>query len=71
MGVDIQRGGGLAVTEDARHRDHIRAAKAEVEQDAGHDATPQRTWWEEQALVDRFICETAALARVYEVLSGS
>ena len=26
----------------------IRAAKAEVEQDAGRDATPQRTWWEEQ-----------------------
>ena len=49
----------------------IRAAKAEAEQNAGHDATPQRTWWEEQALADRFICETAALARVYEVLSGS
>ena len=26
----------------------IRAAKAEAEQDAGQDATPQRTWWEEQ-----------------------
>ena len=49
----------------------IRAAKAEAEQNAGHDATPQRTWWEEQALADRFICETAALARVYEVLSGA
>ena len=49
----------------------IRAAKAEAEQDAGHGATPQRTWWEEQALADRFICETAALARVYEVLSGA
>ena len=49
----------------------IRAAKAEAEQDTGHDATPQRTWWEEQALADRFICETAALARVYEVLSGA
>ena len=48
----------------------IRAAKAEAEQDAGHHATPQRTWWEEQALADRFICETAALVRVYEVLSG-
>ena len=24
----------------------IRAAKAEAEQDAGHHATPQRTWWE-------------------------
>ena len=30
----------------------IRAAKAEAEQDAGYDATPQRTWWEEQALAD-------------------
>ena len=33
----------------------IRAAKAEVEQAAGHGTTPQRTWWEEQALADRFI----------------
>ena len=30
----------------------IRAAKAEAEQDAGYDATPQRTWWEEQTLAD-------------------
>ena len=66
-----QRGGGLAVAEDARHRGHIRAAKAEAEQDAGYDTAPQRTWWEEQTLADRFICETAALVRVYEVLSGS
>ena len=27
MGIDVQRGGGLAVTEDARHRGHIRAAR--------------------------------------------
>ena len=40
------------MTEDARHRDHIRAAKAEAEQDAGQDATRQRTWWEEQTLAD-------------------
>ena len=46
----------------------IRAAKAEAEQDAGYDATPQRTWWEEQALTTRFICEAAALIHVYEVL---
>ena len=26
VGVDVQRGGGLAVAEDARHRCHIRAA---------------------------------------------
>ena len=49
----------------------IRAAKAEAEQDAGYDATPQRTWWEEKELMERFICETEALVRVYEVLSGS
>ena len=49
----------------------IRTAKAEAEQDAGYDATPQRTWWEEQTLADRFICETAVLVRVYEVFSGS
>ena len=48
-----------------------RAAKAEAEQDAGQHTTPQRTWWDEQALADRFICETAVLVRVYEVLSGS
>ena len=30
----------------------IRAAKAEAEQAAGYDATPQRTWWEEQMLAD-------------------
>ena len=49
----------------------IRAAKAEAEQDAGQHTTPQRTWWEEQALADRFACEVAALIRVYEVLSGA
>ena len=49
----------------------IRAAKAEAERAAEHHVTPQRTWWEEQALADRFICETAVLVRVYEVLSGS
>ena len=49
----------------------IRAAKAEAEQAAGHGATPQRTWWEEQMLANRFACEVAALIRVYEVLSGA
>ena len=48
-----------------------RAAKAEAEMDAGYYTTPQRTWWEEQALADWFICETAVLARVYEALSGA
>lgn len=37
----------------------------------GHYTTPQRTWWGERELTARFICETAALARVYEVLSGA
>ena len=49
----------------------IRAAKAEAEQDAEHYTTPQRTWWEEKALANRFACEVAALIRVYEVLSGA
>ena len=49
----------------------IRAAEAEAEQDTGHDATPQRTWWEEKALANRFACEVAALICVYEVLSGA
>ena len=49
----------------------IRTAKAEAEQDAGQYTTPQRTWWEEKALADRFICEAAVLVRVYKVLSES
>ena len=49
----------------------IRAAKAEAEQAAGQHTSPQRTWWGERELTARFICETAALARVYEVLSGA
>ena len=49
----------------------IRAAKAEAEQNAGHYTTPQRTWWEEKALTNRFACEVAAQIRVYEVLSGA
>lgn len=49
----------------------IRAAKAEAEQEAGQEVMPQRTWWEEKALANRFACEVAALIRVYEVLSGA
>ena len=48
-----------------------RAAKAEAEQDAGHHATPQRTWWEEKELTDRFSCEVASLVCVYEMLKSS
>ena len=43
----------------------IRSAKAEADQAAGHGATPQRTWWEEQALANRFACEVAALICVF------
>ena len=46
-------------------------AQTEAEQDAEHYTTPQRTWWEEKALTNRFACEVAALIRVYEVLSGA
>ena len=49
----------------------IRTAKAEAEQETGQRTTPQRTWWEEKALANRFACEIAALIRVYEVLSGA
>ena len=49
----------------------IRAAKAEAEQDAGHYTTPQRTWWDEKELTDRFSCEVASLVCVYEMLKSS
>ena len=45
----------------------IHTAKAEAEQDAGHHATPQRTWWDEEELAERFFCEVAALIRVHEI----
>lgn len=49
----------------------IREAKAEAEQNAGHDATPQRTWWEELELADWFLCKTAALTCVYGALNNA
>ena len=49
----------------------IRAAKAEVEQAAGHGATPQRTWWGEKELMARFICEVVSLIRVHEIFSDA
>ena len=49
----------------------IRAAKAEAEQEAGHHATPQRTWWDEKELTDGFSCEVASLVCVYEMLKSS
>ena len=49
----------------------IRAAKAEVEQAAGHDTTPQRTWLDEKVLAERFICEVVSLIRVHEIFSDA
>ena len=49
----------------------IRSDKAEAEQEAGHHATPQRTWWDEKELTDRFSCEVASLVCVYEMLKSS
>ena len=49
----------------------IRTAKAEAEQAAGYDATPQRTWLDEKVLAERFICEVAALIRVHEIFSDT
>ena len=49
----------------------IRSAKAEAEQEAGHHATLQRTWWDEKELTDRFSCEVASLVCVYEMLKSS
>ena len=69
VGVNVQRGGGLTVAENARHRGHIRAAKAEAEQDAGHDTTPQRTWWKDKNLTEHFLCEIISLIHVYEIFS--
>lgn len=47
----------------------IRAAKAEAEQAAGQYATPQRTWWEDKNLTERFLCEVISLIHVYEIFS--
>ena len=49
----------------------IRAAKAEAEQDAGYYTTPQRTWWGERELADRFICEVVSLIHVHEIFSDA
>ena len=49
----------------------IRTAKAEAERDAGQYTTPQRTWWEEQALAALFICEVVSLIRVHEIFSDA
>ena len=49
----------------------IHTAKAEAEQDAGHHATPQRTWLDEQVLAERFICEVVSLIRVHEIFSDA
>jgi len=49
----------------------IRTAKAEAEQAAGQDTTPQRTWWEEWKLPEHFLCEVTGLARIHEIFSDA
>lgn len=49
----------------------IRKARAEAESDSGSYATPQTTWLDEKELMERFICEVAALTRVHEIFSGA
>ena len=49
----------------------IRKAKTEAESDSGNYATPQTTWLDEKELAERFICEVAALTRVYEIFSDA
>lgn len=47
----------------------INRARAEAAVDPGHYATPQVTWIDEKDLVERFICEVAALTQVHELFS--
>ena len=47
----------------------IRAAKAEAEQAAGNGTTPQRAWWKDKNLTERFLCEVISLIHVYEIFS--
>ena len=47
----------------------INKARAEAAADPGYYATPQATWLDEKELVERFICEVAALTQVYEIFS--
>ena len=49
----------------------IHAAKAEAEQAAGHDTTPQITWWKEKELAEQFVCEVVSLIRVHEIFSDA
>lgn len=47
----------------------INTVRAEAAADPGYYATPQATWLDEKELVERFICEVAALTQVYEIFS--
>lgn len=49
----------------------INKARAEAEADPGHYTTPQTTWLDEKELMERFICEVAALIRVHEIFSDT
>jgi len=47
----------------------IHKARAEAESDFGNYAATQTTWLDEKELMERFICEVAALIRVHEIFS--
>lgn len=49
----------------------INKARAEAETDPGHYTAPQTTWLDEKELMERFICEAAALIRVHEIFSDA
>ena len=49
----------------------IRKARAEAETNSGNYAAPQTTWLDEKKLMERFICEVAALIRVHEIFNDA
>lgn len=49
----------------------INKARAEAEADPGHYTTPQTTWLDEKALMERFICEVVSLIHVHEIFSDA
>lgn len=49
----------------------IRKAIAEAETNSGNYAAPQTTWLDEKKLMERFICEVAALIRVHEIFNDA
>ena len=49
----------------------IREARTEAEADSSGYIPPQTTWIDEKELVERFVCEVAALVRVHEIFSNA